>query len=159
MDLSANQNEVTQHETFQLEYDPPHDSWQISTSNGRYWSFGAASTVQVSNTDLAVRANFRIRWNNDDGTCSLYAIEPGQDQLRTLGARKSGQLYTSAPESIRFYVKFLNRTCIILRGANSSGFVGTKSQGKFIICQVNFQINTVIESLGKIVCFALSEIN
>jgi len=130
MDLSANQNDVTQHETFQLEYDSSHDCWHISTFEGKYWSFGAASTVQAASSDIGARASFRVRWNNDDGTCSLFAAEINQNQMRTLGARKSGQLFTGGPESIRFYIKFLNRTSISLRAANSSGFVGTKGQGE-----------------------------
>lgn len=133
VDLSANQNDVTQHETFQLEYEAKGDRWCISTFEGKYWAFGAASTVQVSNSASAGssdRAYFRLVWNTDDGTCSLMALEPSSGgQLRSLGARKSGQLFTGGPESIRFYVKFLNRTSISLRGANASGFVGTKGQG------------------------------
>ena len=132
--MSANQNDVTQHETFQLEYEAKGDRWCISTFEGKYWAFGAASTVQASNSASAGssdRAYFRLVWNTDDGTCSLMALEPSSGgQLRSLGARKSGQLFTGGPESIRFYVKFLNRTSISLRGANASGFVGTKGQGK-----------------------------
>ena len=89
--------------------------------------------MQIANTDINGRAIFRLRWNYEDGTCSLLAIEPNQSQPRTLGARKSGQLFTGGPESIRFYVKFLNRTSISLRGANASGFVGTKGQGKLTL--------------------------
>lgn len=135
VDLSANQNDVTQHETFQLEYDAKGDRWCISTFEGKYWAFGAASTVQASNSlSGSDRAYFRLVWNTDDGTCSLMALETGSGQLRSLGARKSGQLFTGGPESIiRFYVKFLNRTSISLRGANASGFVGTKGQGKRLL--------------------------
>ena len=102
----------------------------MSSFQDKYWAFGAASTVQVSTTDISGSAKFRLSWNYDDGTCSLLALESSQNQLRTLCARKSGQLYTGGPESIRFYMKFLNRTSISLRGANCSGFVGTKGQGK-----------------------------
>lgn len=131
MDLSANQNDVTQHETFQLEYDGVQDHWFISTFESKYWAFGVASTVQASSTDTSSRASFRLCWNTDDGTCSLVAVDPNQSQqVRTLSARKSGQLFTGGPETIRFYVKFLNRTSISLRGANASGFVGTKGLGK-----------------------------
>ncbi len=133
--MSANQNDVTQHETFQLEYEAKGDRWCISTFEGKYWAFGAASTVQASNSAAGSndRAYFRLVWNTDDGTCSLMALEPSSGgQLRSLGARKSGQLFTGGPESIRFYVKFLNRTSISLRGANASGFVGTKGQGKLL---------------------------
>lgn len=132
VDLSANQCEVTQHEAFQMEYDNQLDCWYFSTKDGKYWSLGAASTVQASSYDINARASFRLIWNVDDGTCSLFAIDqPTQkdSQMKNLCARKSGQLYTSGNDYIRFHVKFLNRTCISLRGSNSSGFVGTKGQG------------------------------
>lgn len=144
IDLSANQNDVTQHETFQMEYDQSDNYWYLSTSDNKYWSFGVASTVQVASGDLNSRARFRIIWNVDDGTCSLFATD-STGQLRTLGARKSGQLFTSGPESIRFYIKFLNRTRISLRGANSSGFVGTKGQGS-----VKLESNKTIPDLFTI---------
>ncbi|KAH9401048.1 Fascin [Tyrophagus putrescentiae] len=140
VDLSANQNDVTQHETFQLEYEAKGDRWCISTFEGKYWAFGAASTVQASNSASAGssdRAYFRLVWNTDDGTCSLMALEPSSGgQLRSLGARKSGQLFTGGPESIRFYVKFLNRTSISLRGCQRQR-----------LCSVKLESNKTIPDL------------
>lgn len=142
--MSANQNDVTMHETFGMEYDNTNNCWYFSTKEGKFWSLGAASTVQASTTDVSARAIFRLRWNADDGTCSLYVVEkPDQcdGQLRNLCARKSGQLFTGGNESIRFYIKFLNRTCISLRASTSSGFVGTKGSGLWKLLNLKLLLN------------------
>lgn len=110
-----------------MEYDEKNDCWYLSTKDGKYWSLGAASTVQVASNNRSDRAGFRLAWNRDEGTCSLLAID--DNQSRTLCARKSGQLYTGGSESIKFFIKFMNRTNISLRASNSSGFLGTKGQG------------------------------
>lgn len=136
VDLSANQNDVTAHEVFQIEYEEDSDAWHLTTSDGNYWAQGPASTVQVATRDYQARAKFRLDWNSDDGSCSLFVLD--QDgQPKSLGARKSGQLYTGGPESIRFYIKFINRTSISLRGINSSGFVGTKCLGSYSSCYMS----------------------
>lgn len=135
VDLSANQNEITKDETFQMEFDNEMDCWYLSTRDGRYWSPGAASTIQIDQSfnksnKTSDRGGFRLVWNKDDGTCSLNSIDRDQKQSRPLCARKSGQLYTAnGSEPIKFYMKFLNRTNISLRALNSSGFVGIKGQG------------------------------
>ena len=131
VDLSANQSEVTQHETFQIEYNDKYDCWYLSTKDGKYWSPGVASAVHVSQPNMSVKGRFRLSWNQDEGTCSLSLIDDDNDQLKPLCARKSGQLYTGGGESIKFHIKFMNRTNVCLRASNSSGFVGTKGQGQY----------------------------
>ncbi|KAH7644043.1 singed-like protein [Dermatophagoides farinae] len=131
VDLSANQSEVTQHETFQIEYNDKYDCWYLSTKDGKYWSPGVASAVHVSQPNMSVKGRFRLSWNQDEGTCSLSLIDDDNDQLKPLCARKSGQLYTGGGESIKFHIKFMNRTNVCLRASNSSGFVGTKGQGSY----------------------------
>lgn len=133
MDLSANQNELTGHETFQIDFDERDQCWYLSTAQGKYWALGPNSAVQIG--EPQARQRLRITWNADDGTCSLYTLDGadgGGGQLKTIGARKSGQLCTGAVEPIRFYIKILNRPCITFRGASLSSFVGTK-QGELMI--------------------------
>ncbi|CAG2102046.1 unnamed protein product [Medioppia subpectinata] len=132
VDLSANQNELTKQETFQFEYNNSDQSWYITTYEGHYWALGGASTIQT-NKDLSARSCFKIKWNSDDGSCSLAVSDPkaGDETLtKWIGARKSGQLFTCQSDSaVKFFVKFLNRTSINLRASNASGFVGLKLPG------------------------------
>jgi hypothetical protein len=131
VDLSANQNEATQHETFQFEFDNESNCWFVSTYEGNYWSLGGASTIQASNKDIKSRAYFKIKWNNEDGSCSLLVSDSPTEEtnMKWICARKSGQLYTGQSDAVKFYVKFLNRTSINLRGSSASGFVGLKVPG------------------------------
>lgn len=132
MDLSANQNELTGHEAFQIDFDEREKCWYLSTAQSKYWALGPNSAVQIG--DAQAKQRLRMTWNADDGTCSLYTLDDN-GQLKTIGARKSGQLCTGAAEAERFHIKILNRPCITLRGTSLSSFVGTK-QGKMMIINV-----------------------
>lgn len=132
VDLSANQNELTKQETFQFEYNAKDLSWHITTQEGHYWALGGASTIQT-NKDVSAKASFKLKWNTDDGSCSLAVSDPNVNDealMKWICARKSGQLFTgSAEAAVKFFVKFLNRTSINLRASNASGFVGLKLPG------------------------------
>lgn len=47
MDVSANQDEVTDRETFQLEFDKDSKKWAIRTVDNTYWSVEGTSGVQA----------------------------------------------------------------------------------------------------------------
>lgn len=133
MDVSANQNEVTaEHETFQFRYNQATDTWNIITKEGNFWSLGAAATIHAANKDAKAGGHFKLRWNPEDGTCSLLAMsDPKSSDQKWICSKKSGQLVTAGSEPVRFYVKLQNRTTINLRGANASGFVGLKVPGQY----------------------------
>jgi hypothetical protein len=107
-------------------------SWYIATHESHYWALGGASTIQT-NRDLSARTTFKLKWNADDGTCSLAVSDSkvtDESLMKWICARKSGQLFTGSAESpVKFFVKFLNRTSINLRASNASGFVGLKLPG------------------------------
>jgi hypothetical protein len=60
--------------------------------------------------------------------------------MKWICARKSGQLYTGQSDAVKFYVKFLNRTSINLRGSSASGFVGLKVPGIHSLDEFNFKL-------------------
>ena len=47
LDLSANQEEVTDKETFQVEFDAESSKWHIRTAENRFWSLEQASGIQA----------------------------------------------------------------------------------------------------------------
>ena len=134
IDLSANQGDITcNHETFELEYHPKSDTWNIRSKEGNYWAPGAASTIQASSRDKKQAAFFRLKWN-EDGTCSILAtdaagLEGNEGSQKWVCARKSGQLCFSATDPVGFHVMLQNRRSLNLRPANGSGFIGLKALG------------------------------
>ena len=48
IDVTANQDEISDHETFQLEYDTSTGRWYIRTMGDRYWTLETAGGIQAS---------------------------------------------------------------------------------------------------------------
>ncbi len=48
IDVTANQEEISDHETFQLEYDTSTGRWYIRTMGDRYWTLETAGGIQAS---------------------------------------------------------------------------------------------------------------
>lgn len=48
MDVTANQDEISDYETFQLEYEPISNRWYIRTMQDRYFTLQAGGGVQAS---------------------------------------------------------------------------------------------------------------
>ena len=48
VDVTANQDETSDHETFQLEWDASTGRWYIRTMGDRYWTLEASGGVQAS---------------------------------------------------------------------------------------------------------------
>lgn len=46
--MTANQEEISDHETFQLEYDTSTGRWYIRTMGDRYWTLETAGGIQAS---------------------------------------------------------------------------------------------------------------
>ena len=51
VDLTANQEELTDKETFQIEYDKPTSSWRFRAEMSKYWAMGPASGIQAVGND------------------------------------------------------------------------------------------------------------
>lgn len=48
MDVTANQDEISSHETFQLEFDWATRRWYIRTMQDRYWTLETGGGIQAS---------------------------------------------------------------------------------------------------------------
>lgn len=46
--MTANQDEISDHETFQLEYDPSTGRWYMRTMQDKYFTLGAGGGIQAS---------------------------------------------------------------------------------------------------------------
>jgi Fascin domain. len=46
--VTANQEEISDHETFQLEFDPSTKRWYIRTMQDRYWTLETGGGIQAS---------------------------------------------------------------------------------------------------------------
>lgn len=47
MDVTANQNEISNYETFQLEFDGHTKRWYIRTMQDKYWTLETAGGIQA----------------------------------------------------------------------------------------------------------------
>ena len=50
VDVTANQEEISDHETFQLEYDPTVQRWYLRTMQDKYFTLGAGGGIQANET-------------------------------------------------------------------------------------------------------------
>ncbi|KOB75201.1 Fascin, partial [Operophtera brumata] len=57
VDVTANQDEISSHETFQLEFDWATRRWYIRTMQDRYWTLETGGGIQASDGAVAFRAN------------------------------------------------------------------------------------------------------
>ena len=55
VDVTANQDEISDHETFQLEFDPSTDRWYIRTMQDRYFTLQAGGGIQANETKRCVK--------------------------------------------------------------------------------------------------------
>lgn len=126
MDVTANQDEISGHETFQLEFDRTTKRWYVRTMQDRYWTLEAGGGIQASEHKRSSNALFDLVWQ-DDGTVALRA-----NNGKYLATKRSGHLYANADmsgggdlEACKYYFYLMNRPVLVLRC--EQGFVGPKS--------------------------------
>jgi len=122
VDVTANQEEISDHETFQIEWEPSSDAWYIRTMQDKYFSLQAGGGVQASETRKCKNALFSLMWQ-EDGSLAFKA-----DNGQYLGIKKSGHLYANCDkveDNSRFFFYLINRPILVLKG--EQGFVGYKS--------------------------------
>ena len=67
--MTANQEEISDHETFQLESDGATGKWYIRTMQDKYFTIGAGGGVQASEKQRSEQALFDLVWQEDGSVC------------------------------------------------------------------------------------------
>ena len=72
MDVTANQEEISDHETFQLEHEPSSGKWYLRTMQDRYFTLAAGGGIQAAEKKKTDQALFDLLWQ-EDGSVSFKA--------------------------------------------------------------------------------------
>ncbi|XP_041075770.1 fascin-2-like [Polyodon spathula] len=115
--ISANQDEETDQETFQMEIDRDSKKCMFRTNAGNYWTLVSHGGIESTGTEVAASTMFDIEWRG-----RRVALRAGNGKY--VCTKKNGQLSAgsdSAGEDEEFLLKLINRPILILRGEN--GFV------------------------------------
>jgi len=130
--VTGNQDEISDFETFQLEFEPSCKKWYIRTMQDQYWTvveqtggIQASSDKKSSPWQL-----FDLIWTVG-GVLNFRASGNG----KYVGAKRSGHLYANCEnddENARFWFYLINRPTLVLKC--EQGYVGYKSGSKILEC-------------------------
>ncbi|KAG7460192.1 hypothetical protein MATL_G00218930 [Megalops atlanticus] len=112
--ISANQDNETDMETFQMEIDKETKKCMFRTNAGTYWTLVSHGGVESSATEVAANTMFDIEWLG-----RRVAVRASNGKY--ICTKKNGQLAAVSDADERFLLKLINRPILILRGEN--GFV------------------------------------
>lgn len=122
IDVTANQEEVTDRETFQLEFDKAHQRWSMRTVDNKYWEQHSNGGLQATARDVSANTMFEMEWQSD-GKLALKA-----NNGLYVTAKPTGQLTAHCDiisDKEKFTMTLVNRPILVLRC--DYGFVGFKS--------------------------------
>ncbi|XP_041960277.1 fascin-like [Alosa sapidissima] len=121
VDLSANQDEESDQEVFQLEMSKEEAGLcAFRTVRGTYWNHTHSGQLQSNASLKSASCFFHLEWEGSKVTLKA-------SNGKYINARKNGQLSASADtpgESEQFTVRLINRPLIVLRGEH--GFIGAR---------------------------------
>ncbi|KAG1955100.1 fascin-2b [Pimephales promelas] len=112
--VSANQDDETDMETFQMEIDKDTRKCKFRTNEGNYWTLVAHGGIQSTATEAGVNTMFDIVWLG-----RRVALRASNGKY--VCTKKNGQLSAvsdSVGEDEQLILKLINRPILILRGEN-----------------------------------------
>lgn len=115
--ISANQDDETDMETFQMEIDKETKKCMFRTNGGNYWTLVTHGGILSSATEIEENTMFDIEWLG-----RRIALKASNGKY--VCTKKNGQLAAvsdSLGEDEQFVLKLINRPILVLRGEN--GFV------------------------------------
>ncbi|CAI6344413.1 unnamed protein product [Macrosiphum euphorbiae] len=122
VDVTANQDEISDHETFQLEFDPSTKRWYIRTMQDRYWTLETGGGIQAVADKKSSNALFELAWQGDGSVC--FRANNG----KYVSTKRSGHLYANVDaidDACKYFFYLINRPILVLKC--DQGFVGYKS--------------------------------
>lgn len=124
VDVTANQDEIGENETFQLEFDWSAHRWGLRTTQDRYWCLSTGGGIQATGNRRSADALFELIWHGD-GAVSFRA-----NNGKLLGTKRSGHLFATSEnveDITKFYFYLINRPILVLKC--EQGFVGYRGAG------------------------------
>jgi len=124
VDVTANQEEIENTETFQLEAEAGSGRWYIRTMQDRYFTLQPGGGVQAADKVRTQQALFDLEWQEDGSVC----IKGSNGKY--IGNKKSGHLFAncdSIADNTRYFFYLVNRPILVLKC--DQGFVGYKGAG------------------------------
>ncbi|XP_056153772.1 fascin-2b [Lampris incognitus] len=115
--LSANQEEETDMETFQMEIDRQTRKCLFRSSQGNYWNLVGHGGIQTTATETSANNMFAVEWLG-------HRVALRANNGKYVCTKKNGQLLAvsdTVGEDEQLTLKLINRPILILRGEN--GFI------------------------------------
>lgn len=122
VDVTANQDEISDHEMFQLEFDGSTKRWYIRTMQDRYWTLETGGGIQAVGDKRSSNALFDLVWQGDGSVC--FRANNG----KYIATKRSGHLYANSDavdETCKYFFYLINRPILVLKC--EQGFVGYKA--------------------------------
>ncbi|XP_030062444.1 fascin-2 [Microcaecilia unicolor] len=117
INVSANQDEETDYETFQMQIDKDTKKCNFHTHAGHFWTLVSHGGIQSTATEIDANTLFEIEWRG-----RKVALKANNGKY--VCTKKNGQLAAvcdSVGEDEEFTLKLINRPILVLRG--DLGFV------------------------------------
>lgn len=115
VDVTANQDEIGENETFQLEFDWSAHRWALRTTQDRYWCLESGGGIQAVGNRRSANALFELIWHGD-GSLSFRA-----NNGKFFATKRSGHLFATSEtieEVAKFFFYLINRYVALLFGWN-----------------------------------------
>lgn len=153
VDVTANQDEIGENETFQLEFDWSAHRWALRTTQDRYWCLSAGGGIQAVGNRRSADALFELVWHGD-GSLSLRA-----NNGKFLTTKRSGHLFAiseAIDEVAKFFFYLINRPILVLKC--EQGFVGVRQGSCKLECNKATYETIVVERAQKGIVYFKGEL-